>query len=130
MTIDPTVEREAVAVVDRYYAALNANDEDGVRDAFHFPHIRIGKAGDVKTLPEPADFQFESFLSQMKQDGWHHSAWDRTEVVFTTPSKAHIAVNFTRYRADDSVIGQYFSLYIITEHKGRWAIQCGSGDGG
>ena len=60
MTIDPTVEREAVAV-DRYYAALNANDEDGVRDAFHFPHIRIGKAGDIKTLAEPADFQLRAF---------------------------------------------------------------------
>jgi len=129
MAIDPAIEREAVAVVDRYYAALNANDEDGVRDVFHFPHIRIGKTGDVKILAAPADFQFNTFLARMRQDGWHHSAWDKTEVVFTTPSKAHIAVNFTRYRADNSVIGRYFSLYIITERAGQWAIHCGSGDG-
>ncbi|MED6310108.1 MAG: hypothetical protein VX624_09440 [Pseudomonadota bacterium] len=45
-------------------------------------------------------------------------------------SRFQFAVNFARYRADDSVIGQTSLLYIITEYKGRWAIQCGSGDGG
>jgi hypothetical protein len=31
-------------------------------------------------------------------------------------------VQFTRYRADDSVIGSYRSLYIVTRRDGRWAI--------
>lgn len=129
MPVDAAVEREAIAAVDRYYAALNANDEEGVRDAFHYPHVRIGRTGTVKTYPTPDDYQFTSFLAVTQKDGWHHSAWDKVDVVFTTEGKAHIGVNFTRYRQDDSVIGKYFSLYIVTLHEGKWAIQAGSGDG-
>ena len=129
MAIDPEVEREAIAAVERYYAALNARDEEGVRDAFHFPHIRIDASGNVKSFAAREDYQFSRFLGIFTQDDWHHSAIDRADVVFTTPEKAHIAVNFTRYREDNSVIGTYFSLYIITRHDGRWAIQGGSGNG-
>jgi hypothetical protein len=38
------------------------------------------------------------------------------------PEKIHFDVQFTRYRADDSVIGSYRSLYIVTRRDGRWAI--------
>jgi len=31
-------------------------------------------------------------------------------------------VQFTRYRADNSVIGAFRSLWIVTEHGGRWAV--------
>lgn len=129
MSLDPEVKQEAIAVVGRYYTALNANNEEGVRDAFHFPHVRIGADGTVKTYPTRSDLRFASFLEIMQKNGWHHSAWDKVDVVFTTPRKAHIGVNFTRYREDNSVIGHYFSLYIVTCHDDKWAIQAGSGDG-
>lgn len=129
MPVDPDIEREAVATVDQYYAALNAGDEEGIRDAFHYPHIRIGAAGNLTTYATREDFQFSQLLKSALADGWHHSAWDKTEVVFTTVAKAHIQVNFTRYREDDSIIGHYFSLYVITFRDGRWGIHAGSGDG-
>jgi hypothetical protein len=31
-------------------------------------------------------------------------------------------VQFTRYRADNSAIGSYRSLYVVTRHEGKWAI--------
>jgi hypothetical protein len=34
----------------------------------------------------------------------------------------HFDVQFTRYRADDSAIGSYRSLYIVTRREGKWAI--------
>ena len=63
-------------------------------------------------------------------DGWDHTKWDRTQVVFATQGKAHVAVDFTRYRNDGSVIGKYFSLYVVTCKDGHWGIQFGSGNGG
>lgn len=129
MTIDGSIRTEAVAAVDRYYAALNAHDEEGVRDAFHYPHVRIGATGKVTIYPTREDYRFAFFYDRTSKDGWHHSAWDAAEVVFATPDKAHIAIDFTRYRQDGSVIGRYFSLYVITRRDGKWAIQAGSGNG-
>jgi hypothetical protein len=34
----------------------------------------------------------------------------------------HLDVQFTRYRADNSVIGRFRSLWIVTRQGGRWAV--------
>lgn len=121
--------REALAVVDRYLAALNARDTEAIRAAFNFPHLRIGRNGNLSRYETPADYDFSHFYGPTSRDGWHHTAWDKTEVVFATEGKAHVAVDFTRYREDGSVIGRYFSLYIVTCRDGHWGIQVGSGNG-
>ena len=35
----------------------------------------------------------------------------------------HINTRFVRYRADDSVIGKFDSLYIVTKQDGHWGIK-------
>jgi len=123
------VEQEARAAVERYIAAINAHDTAAIRDAFNFPHARIGATGKLSRFERPEDYDFSHFYGRTSRDGWHHTQLDRTEVVLTTESKAHVAVDFTRYRADGSVIGHYFSLYVVTCQNGHWGIQFGSGNG-
>jgi hypothetical protein len=123
------VAQQALATVDRYLAALNARDTTAIRDAFNFPHMRIGATGTLSRFEKPADYDFSHFYDKTSKDGWHHTEWDKTEVVYETAGKAHVAVDFTRYREDGSVIGRYFSLYIVTCQDGHWGIQVGSGNG-
>jgi hypothetical protein len=40
-------------------------------------------------------------------------------------AKVGLDVQFIRYRADDSVIGSFRSLWIVREDGGRWAERCG-----
>lgn len=129
MTEHPEASREALVAVDRYLAALNARDTTAIRDAFNFPHFRVRADGELVRYETPDDYDFESFFSRTGPDGWDHTGWDSTEVVFASEGKAHVAVNFTRYRGDGSVIGHYFSLYVVTCRNGHWGIQIGSGNG-
>ena len=121
--------QEALAVVDRYLAGLNARDTGAIRAAFNFPHLRIGAKGNLSRFEKPEDYDFSHFFRATSADGWHHTRWDKTEAVFATEGKAHVAVDFTRYREDGSVIGHYFSLYVVTCQDGHWGIQVGSGNG-
>ena len=121
--------REALAAVDRYLAGLNARDTEAIRSAFNFPHLRIGTKGNISRYEKREDYDFSNFFSATSKDGWHHTKWDKTEAVFATEGKVHVAVDFTRYREDNSVIGHYFSLYIVTCLHGHWGIQIGSGNG-
>ena len=41
---------------------------------------------------------------------WHHSAWERREVIHAGADKVHLDTRFTRYRTDGSVIGSFDSL--------------------
>jgi hypothetical protein len=82
-------------------AALNSGDEPALLATLHFPHYRL--------------------LARAGAD-WHHSEWDFRRVIAAGPAKAHLDVQFTRYRIDNSIIGSYRSLWIVTESGGRWAV--------
>lgn len=122
-------ERAALAVVDRYLVGINGHDTELIRDAFNFPHVRVRADAEIVRYETADDYHFDSFFAHTGPDGWHHTQWDSTKVVFATEHKAHVAVDFTRYRADDSVIGRYFSLYVVTRRGDHWGIQLGSGNG-
>jgi hypothetical protein len=44
------------------------------------------------------------------------------KIIAADPTKVHLDVQFTRYRSDNSVIGSFRSLWIVTESGGRWAV--------
>jgi len=122
-------EREALAVVDRYLVGINSHDTNAIRDAFNFPHARVRADAKIVRYETANDYHFDSFFAHTGPDGWHHTEWDSTKVVFATEHKAHVAVDFTRYREDGSQIGRYFSLYVVTRQDEHWGIQFGSGNG-
>ena len=91
---------------------------------FHFPHYRLAR-GRMTVLNKPGE-QDEARLKQnFKSMGWHHSQWKRRRIVHLSPQKVHVDTVFTRYRADDSVIASFESLYIlIKEEMGDGASKC------
>src|SRR4051812_44181893 len=60
---------EIVEVINAYIAALNKRDLDGVRAAFHFPHVLFG-TGMVTHYPTPDDLSFTAFDARTAQHGW------------------------------------------------------------
>ena len=109
----------AIAVLNRFMAALNAADEPALLATLHFPHYRL--AGGRMQVWETPGAYFGDFLARAGVD-WHHSAWDFRNPIAAGPAKAHLDVQFTRYRADNSVLGRFRSLWIVTMQEGRWAV--------
>lgn len=113
----------ARAAMDGFMAAFNARDAESIRASwFHFPHVRF-HSGKVTVMQRPEDYHNRVWDQQGRSAGWDRSAWDYVEVIDAGPAKVHFRVQFTRYRADDTVVGSYRSLYIVTLRDGRWAIQ-------
>jgi len=113
----------AIAVLDDHIKALNARDENALVATLHFPHYRLSD-GRMKVWERPGSY-LKDFYARAGAD-WHHSAWDFRIVIAVGPDKVHLDVQFTRYRADSSVIGSYRSLWIVSKLDGRWAAQCRS----
>ena len=110
---------EARAAMDGFMAAFNARDAEAIRTRwFHFPHVRF-HSGTVTVMATAADYHNLVW----DKAAWARSAWDYVEVIDAGPGKVHFRVQFTRYRADGSVVGEYRSLYIVTLKNARWAIQ-------
>lgn len=110
---------EALAVLDRFMAALNAGDEPALLATLHFPHYRLA-GGSMRVWDQPGAY-LGDFLARAGAD-WHHSKWDFRKIIAAGPAKVHLDVQFTRYRADNSAIGWFRSLWIVTKAAGRWAV--------
>lgn len=113
----------ARAAMDGFMAALNAEDEQAVRDRwFHFPHVRF-HSGKVTVFETPEQFRSLVINRTGQAREWARSAWDYVECIDAGPGKVHFRVQFSRYRADGTLIEAYRSFYIVTLLDGRWAIQ-------
>jgi hypothetical protein len=109
----------ALVVLDGFMAALNAGDEPALLATLQFPHYRLA-GGRMRVWDQPGAY-LGDFLARAGAD-WQRSEWDFRRVIAAGPSKVHLDVQFTRYRADNSVIGSFRSLWIVTENSGRWAV--------
>ena len=111
---------EAMAVLDRHLIALNAKDATALAATLHFPHYRL--AGTRMRVWETPETYFSDFLARAGE-GWHHTRWDFRNVISASPDKVHIDLQFTRFRADNSALGSFRSIWVITSIGGKWAAQ-------
>jgi hypothetical protein len=117
-----TVEREVMAVLDAFMTAFNAMDMEAFERTLHFPHFRLAGAG-MTVLEAPGGRDGAELRRRLEATGWHHSAWERREIVHLGADKVHVDTLFVRYRADGSVLSRFESLYVLTREQGRWGIR-------
>ncbi len=120
-TPDEAAIAAAMHVLDRFMAGLNARDATAVAATLHFPHHRLAGCR-WQVWERPGDYTMEGFLARAGE-GWARSDWDYRRVVAAGPRKVHLDVQFSRYRADGSVLGRFRSLWMVTCLDGVWGVQ-------
>jgi len=123
MSTDPASVAAAQKCLDEFMAAFNARDLPAFEKTFNFPSVRL--ASNTLVIIEPGYHKPEMFERGALAD-WHHSAWERRNVIHAGSDKVHIDTRFTRYRADGSVLGSFDSIYVVTNEKGHWGIKARS----
>src|ERR1700732_4811486 len=68
----------ALAVLDRFMAALKAGDEPALLATLHFPHYRLA-GGRMRVWDQPGAY-LGDFLARASAD-WHHSDWGLRRVI-------------------------------------------------
>ncbi len=121
---EPTAsERAALELVDRYMEAFNRRDEAAWAATLNYPHVRAA-GGQVKVWNTPEDYQRDfDFQEFAKEFTWAYSRWDERRVIQSGPDKVHLAVRFTRYKADGGKLASFEALYVVTKRDGHWGVQ-------
>jgi hypothetical protein len=109
----------AYEATDAFMRTFNARDSAAWGATLHFPHVRIASSN-VRVINSSADLD-ESF-ERLIATGWDHSGWAARRIVQCGPTKAHMLTTFVRYRADNSELSRFDSLYIVEQKNGKWAI--------
>ncbi|MGH6870607.1 MAG: hypothetical protein ACREHE_03790 [Rhizomicrobium sp.] len=118
------MNKDAIAaaqkVLDAFMAAFNARDIPAFEATFNFPSVRL--ASGKLVILKAGDMTPERFTQGALAE-WHHSTWERRDVIHAGADKVHIDTRFTRYRADGSVIGGFDSIYVVTLENGHWGVK-------
>ena len=114
----------AMDALDRFMASLTRHDEAGLNDAFNFPHVRLA-SGTVATWEKRGDYRMEGFVARAGE-GWHESRWDERTAIHAGADKVRLAVQFSRWKADGSLIGRYKSIWVVKREDGHWGVQARS----
>jgi hypothetical protein len=114
----------AMATLDTFMDALNRGDERALNRALNFPHVRLA-SGRVTIWETRGSYRLADFLARAG-DGWHESRWDERTVIQAGVDKVHLAAQFSRWRADETLIGRYRSIWIVTRADGHWGVQARS----
>lgn len=122
------IHAACMETMDRFMAALNAYDAGQMDATMHFPHLRLAD-GKFTVYEAPGSNPMDLFTRLRIDDNWAYSRWEKRNLIQYNQSKAHYDLSYTRFRSDDSVIGIYESLYILTLQDGRWGIQARSSFG-
>ena len=125
---NPELNQACMDVLDRFMDGLNQYDAKAMDAAMHFPHVRFA-GGQIKTYSQAGDNPMDLFERLRREDDWKYSSWVSRELVQCSDIKAHYALSYTRFRSDDSVIGVYESLYVLTKVDQTWGIQLRSSFG-
>jgi hypothetical protein len=117
----------ALAITDDFLSTFNAMDAVGHAATLAYPHYRFA-SGKVRTWDsiEQATAAMEVSMQALRDSGWDRSTWDHRDAIHVGESKVHLDMQFTRHRADGSVIGVFPAIYVVVNTGRHWLIQARS----
>ena len=114
----------ALALHDRYLAAWNAQDADAFAATLHYPHARQAPgAPGSSSWQDAAEYAAGMDFGPLVARGWVRSHWDARTIVQAGSNKVHVAARARRVDAAGRPIQTLQTLYVVTEHDGRWGVQ-------
>ena len=124
---NPESEQRALGALDAYMETFNAHDWLRNAATLNYPHIRLdrGKVTIWNSAEEYARTNPERIRETFER-GWHHSGFDRREIIHSSADKVHVGVQFTRYDERGIVLATCPSLWIVTSVDGHWGVQARS----
>lgn len=111
-------------VIEAFFRGFNARNDEAVRAALSYPHVRIA-SGRVAIAHNASEFRIP-YDALVAAEGWHHSTLDSAEVVHEGADKVHFDVRFSRYREDGTRYATHIALWIVTRKNRRWGLQARS----
>ena len=110
----------ALEVMEKHISALNERNALKLSATLHFPHFRL--VGTSLKVWETADRYFDDFTARAGEN-WAYTKLASITIISANANKVHLDVQINRFNAQDQLIADFRSIWVITEIGGVWAAQ-------
>ncbi len=121
---DNTSDAETAAkkLIDDFFVAFNAEDNDALQKIANYPHAFLLNNGRM-AIANSAEELVMNFDAMKKREGWHHSSLGDYTVSNSSPEKIHVELTFNRHKEDGTIYRTVPALWIVTVQDGEWGLQ-------
>jgi len=117
---DSRAVEQALACLDRFTAAFNAQDLAGMDAQLHFPHTLLGGA-ETLVWERPGSHP-PDFFAQLRGTGWASTRYESRQPVLASKDKVHLVVCYTRRSRLDEELSRHQNLWVVARRAGAWGI--------
>jgi hypothetical protein len=110
----------ATGCMEAFTERFNDQDITGMDSLLHFPHVMFS-GEELLIWKHPGQLP-NDFFAQLVSTGWAKTVYESKTPVLVSSNKVHFRVNYTRRRADESVITSHENLWIVVKANGKWLI--------
>lgn len=105
-----------------YIDAFNREDLDHFLDCFAIPYAWVSGDRGLSTVTSEIDHQkaFSRIMIEIKSRGWVRSTVDRMSTWVFADDLGMILADYTRYKADDSILEQGRACYTVRRDGKPW----------
>ena len=91
----------------------------------HFPHSRLSGENKFQVWETPDDYGAigEDRTASLSAQAWEHTTIASIKAVQSGADKVHLAINYSRRRADGTKYYAFPTLWVFTRIDERWGVQ-------
>ncbi len=117
------LEQAGLKAVDRFIDTWNSRDAEAWGRSLHYPHVRPAPVGPITVADDLNAYVDNVDFDKVVATGWDHSEWDYKHVLHVSPSRIHVAGQWSRYTANQEKILTTPIIYVCTRIDQQWGIQ-------
>ena len=114
----------AIAAMQGFIDAFNAQNHEALADTLNYPHIRLAN-GAFTEIPTREAFIERSRAGKARLDaeGWARTTVAKVVAIHVGSDKVHLAITNERRHANGTVYKRFDTFWIATCVDGHWGIQ-------
>ena len=116
------IASELEAFYKGYVDAVNREDIDALTELFAFPWALVSSDGGLAVFNNETDHQrfLRKFMLDLRARGWVRGGIDRFTAWASTDDLAMVLTDFTRYKADGSILDAGRACYTVQRQGKAW----------
>ncbi len=112
---------EAFECLDKFGAAFENEDTEGMDNCCHFPHYLL--SGNEVICWQNKGQITKDFFESLKEKGFKRTVVTKREPILVCENKVHFYYSYYREDVYGNVMSRHDNIWILTFKDGKWGIQ-------
>lgn len=115
--------QDAIALVDEFFMAFNAADNEALLKVNHVPQLMLNAARFMLAKDTTSPPVLMNFERMRERENWHSSELGDFEVLNVSENQAIVELSFERFNPNGEHYLSGPAVWVLTKREGSWGVE-------